>query len=176
MITVTKIKKILPVSKNIDDNIIQPQIALAENKYIKPVMGTLLFDYIQDKYNQNGLDSIETQLVSIAQISLAYYVIENTLPFLSFVISEKGVQQQNGINSQSADPQGGADNLNYMRNELRNNGEFYQNEIRAFLNENKASFPLYDTPNNNPTQTSNFDIGCAFYPTNSNLDRRGYFY
>jgi len=176
MISVTRIKQLLPISKNIDDNLIQPQISLAENKYIKPVMGKLLFDDIQAKYSGQTLNTIEQTLVSTAQIAIAYYVIENTLPFLSLTITEKGIQQQMGVNSQSADAQGETNNLNYMRNELRNNGEFYQNEVRAFLNDNKTSFPLYVDPTNNPTQASNFDVGLAAYPSSSNLDKRGYFY
>lgn len=176
MITVQKVKQILPISKNIEDSLIFPQINLAEQKYIKPVMGDVLFADIQVKYSAQTLNTIETTLVGMAQISLAYYIVENTLPFLSFQMTEKGVQIQNGVNSQSADAQSQSSNLNYMRNELRNNAEFFSDELRNFLYDNRTSFSLYTAENNDPKLTSSFDCGIAFFPPNENITPRGYFF
>lgn len=177
MITVNKIKSLVPISKNIGDYLIQPQINIAEIKYIKPVLGKLLFDDIQLKYSGQTLNTIETSLVELVQYSLAYYVVENTLPFLSMQISEKGIQFQNGVNSKAADETtNSTSNISYMRNELRNNAELFSDQVRDFLNENVASFPLYNSPTNNPKQDSSYDAGIVFYPDSENINRRGYFY
>lgn len=175
MITVNKIKTIVPISKSIDEGLIVPQISLAQIKYIRKVLGNLLYEDINTKYNSQTLNSIETQLVENIQIPLAFYVVDNTLPMLSYQMTEKGVQQQNGVNSQPADVQSNTTSLMFIRNELRSNGEFYLNEVRDFLKENKDSFPLYQTEGNDPKTTQNFTTGIAFYPRSNYNQNRGYF-
>ena len=175
MISVQKIKSIIAISKNIDDNLIQPNILVAELKYMKPLFGKLLYADIQTKYAAQTLSTIEQELVDKAQLSLAHYIIENTIPFLNYQMTEKGLQQQFGVNSQPADNQSSTNSISYLRNELRNNAEVFSDAVRDFLDENKTSFPLYYVSGNDPKLDSSYDCGVAFYKTDNNTFRGYYF-
>lgn len=174
MITVEKLKQIIPISKNIDNNIIQPQIAVAQVKYIKPILGKYLYDDIAAKYASQTLSGAELTLIVHIQNCLAFYITDNALPYLSFAITEKGIQQQNGVNSQPGDTQSSTTSLNYMRNEIRNNAEFYGDILRDYLDDNKESFPLYTQSGNDPKTQSNFDAGIVFFDTDLNNTRNYY--
>lgn len=168
LITAERIKQIVNISKNIDNNILSPYIILAELKYIKPVLGQLLYPDIVTKYTNQTLNSYEIELLTNIQYSLAHYIIENVLPFMTYSITEKGLQIQYGVNSEPADNKSTTQVIDYIRNEMQVNGEFFLNEVNKYLEENKSQFPLYTTNGNKPDNQSSFDSGIAFFPNNNN--------
>lgn len=175
MITVERIKQIIPISPNIDASKISPQIPIVELMFIKPLLGKLLYKDISDKYNTQTLSNIEKDLLNLIQPTISFYVLDNILPYLTFSVNEKGIQQQNGINSIPADSQSSFSSLNYMRNEFRNKAEWYSSEIIKFLEDNLVDFPLYTTSTNNPDKGNQFDCGIAFFDIDLNKRNSSYF-
>jgi len=174
LVSAERIKQIVAISKNIDDNIINPYIILAELKYVKPVLGQLLYPDIVAKFDNQTLNQIETTLVEMVQIPLAHYVIENALTFLTYSITEKGIQSQYGVNSETPDSKSTNNTLNYVRNEISNNAEYFTQEVNKFLEANQASFPLYTASGNLPDNIPAFDSQIAFYPATT-INTRSYF-
>src|ERR1017187_6849074 len=148
LISAEKIKQIVPISQNIDDNLFTSYLQLTEIKHILPVLGPLLYTDIVNKFNSQTLNQIETTLVGMIQIPLAFYVVNSILPMLTYTITEKGLQSQVGVNSDNVDNKGESVNLTYVRKELTNNGEYFLQQINEFLNSNTALFPLYRTVGN----------------------------
>ena len=174
LVSSERIKQLVPISKNIDDNVIYPLINLAELKYIKPVLGKLLYPDILQKFNDQTLNAIETTLVEMIQIPLSFYVIENGLTMWTYSITEKGIQTQYGVNSEPADDKSTNNTLNYVRNEMSNNAEYFTQQINIFLEDNKDLFPLYTANGNLPDNIPAYDSQIAFYPT-STINSHSYF-
>lgn len=174
LITVDKIKKNVPISPNIDSSKITPLINPIEKRHISPLIGAVLYADIQTKYNNQTLSGIETELVEYLQLAISFLVIGDLLPLLSFAITEKGIQQQNGINSVPGDNQSTFAALNYIRNELQNKSEFYLEIVKQFLQDNQSSFPLYTAPGNVPDTQSQYDAGFCLYSTNLNITKSYY--
>lgn len=174
LITINKIKEIIPISANIDGDLLTPSITLTQTKYIKPILGKLLYEDILTKYSNQTLNAIETALVEIVQIALAQYIVDNTLPFLQYQVTSNGLTMMAGINVESADNKSDMTALSYLRNHLQNTGEFYLTQIQQYLEDNKLNLTLYATAGNDADNTSQYDCGVAFFPNNL-TNRRTYF-
>ena len=81
--TITEIKAFLPIGVGNDFDRLKPHIASAENKYIKPLLGTSMYDELQEFYNATYPASpSDVQIamkellekVQLALIHLAYFV------------------------------------------------------------------------------------------------------
>ena len=52
--TISEIKEFLPISVGNDFNRLKPHIENAENKYIKPLLGSAMYDELQEFYSEIG--------------------------------------------------------------------------------------------------------------------------
>lgn len=96
---ITEIKAFLPIGVGNDFNRLKPHIANAENKYIKPLLGTSMYDELQEFYDaEYPASPTEVQIatkellekVQHATIHLAYFV---GFDFLNVSVSDMGFQR-----------------------------------------------------------------------------------
>jgi hypothetical protein len=137
-----------PLNQNIDTKDIMPNIPLAQDMYIQPILGSQFYNSLLISYSAQTLNSNEEYLVSLIKPCLAYYSAYETVPYLNYQLKNKGMQRQFGDNSADVDMA----SMNFLRNSLKNRAEFYAERIQNYLMFNGNLFPNY------VTQATNQDI------------------
>lgn len=164
IVTESYIKSITPMSLNVDMKDITPNIIPAQDLYVQPLLGTNLYNQILLAYSGATLSENQITLLNLLQPVAANYALDLTIPFLVWQIKNKGPQSQFGDYSSAI----GLDEFSYLRNEIKNRGEYYSQRVIAYLCENSSEFPLYQNNTNTdvqPTTNTVYDSGIAFYPT-----------
>lgn len=94
--TITEIKTFLPIGAGNDFNRLKPHIENAENKYIKPLLGTLMYDELQEFYDTEYPETpTEAQeatktLLGKVQHALIHLVYFSGFDFLNVNVSDAG--------------------------------------------------------------------------------------
>ena len=161
-ISETYIRENTVLNQNLDIKDIVNNINVAQDMYIQPILGTNFYNELLTKYSNQTLTADETDLVLHIKPGLAYRASEMSLPFIQYQIKNKGPQTQSGDNSDSVD----TGVLGYLRNELSNRAEFYEQRLVNYLCDNKDLFDGYINNNDEdikPTDEGNYDGGFAFY-------------
>ena len=132
------------LDENVDERLMVDALWTAQREYIKPILGTDLYDDIIAKAAAGSLASTDLTLVNeyIAPCLLKYLVFEMT-PILAYKYRNKGVVQQTSENSQATS----FEDLNHLLNRWKDKAEMFANDVVAYLKANVASFPLYLTNN-----------------------------
>jgi len=159
-VTETEIKDKSPISNNVDIKLISDSVEYAQDAFIQDILGTNLYVDIQTKFSGGTLSSIEQQLVDLIKPALIYRSVEQSLPFLQSQIVNKGIVHKNSDNATQAD----ISYMRYLREELKGRAQFLQERIIKFLCNNKDSFPLYTSENDdiNPTNKNGY-YDCDLY-------------
>lgn len=129
-----------PLGKSIDIAEIYPFVEEAQNVYIQDVLGTPLYLDLEYKlYTGVTYSNIERQLVDICSKALAYWTVYMALPHLAIKIRNLGVARPTATDAQVST----IDEMKYVREEMKNLGEFWNTRAVNFLCENSNLFPLY---------------------------------
>ncbi len=125
---------------NVDERLIIDSLWTAQREYIKPLLGTDLFDDILSKASLGTLAGNDLILVDnyIAPCLLKYLVFEMT-PILAYKYRNKGVVRQGSDNSSPAS----FEDLNHLLNRWKDKAEMFAEDIILYLKENSNLFPLY---------------------------------
>lgn len=168
-ITESYLRSNTPLNQNLDINDIVNNIDPAQDMYIQPILGQNFYNALLVSYSAQTLTADETTLVMHIKPALAYRAAEMSLPFIQYQIKNKGPQVQSGDFSSPVDQT----QLNYLRNELKNRAEFYEQRLINYLCDNSSLFPAYTTNNStdiSPSSASAYDSGFALYGQLSDRD------
>lgn|SRR3990167_10552261 len=156
-ISVEYIKSNSIVSKNIDNDIIEPFIISSQDKYIERAIGTKLFRKLEDDISASTVTGIyKTILDDYVAKCLKEFVIYEAFPFLNYKVTNKSVMRKEGDNSTSSE----LDELIYLRNGILDTANYYLERLKAYLYENQSSLPEF------PEQDSGID---KLYPKNRRI-------
>lgn len=136
-----------PVLGNVDAKLISPMVPVVADMKIKNVLGSYFYNDLLTKYNAQTLSADETTLVGMVQYAILWYAVAEVVITSSFQITNKGIQIQNGDNSEA----GEKDVVFFNAQHYEQKGDFYTERIIAYLKNNKALFPAF-------TSTSNTDM------------------
>lgn len=95
--TTEEIKKYISVNMSTEIRTIKPYIKQAETKFIRPLLGDLLFARLQEYYNGSGSSSsssgsaIMDELLEKVQLPLIYYAYHLYAPIGAVMISDSGI-------------------------------------------------------------------------------------
>lgn len=165
-VTETYIRENTPFNQNLDINDITPHIDPAQDFHIQPILGQNFYNSLLDTYSAQTLNANETILVGHIKIAVAYRAATMALPFIQFQIKNKGPQTQSGDFSSSVD----LATLKFLKNELENRSEFYEQRLINYLKDNGNLFPDFTTNNTtdiSPSSASSYDSGFALYNNKS---------
>ncbi len=148
--TITEIKEFLPIGVGNDFNRLKPHIANAENKYIKPLLGTSMYDELVEFYGETYPDEpTEAQeatkelleKVQHALIHLAYFM---GFDFLNISVSDAGFQRNEGTHTKGL--------YKYQEDNLRNyfsdSGFNSLDDVLVYLEENIDYFNEFKLADN----------------------------
>lgn len=171
----TVLKERSTIHTNIDPKLYTVEIKEAQDMYIKPALGSALFDRLQTAVNANTFTPDEDKLLDEYILpALSNYVLM-AIPFATtFQYSNKGVVRRAGENVESLS----MDELLNLSERHKNKAEFYRDELTRHLKAKASTtyFPEYinagsdpDTvhPNNDsytsPIYLGGDDCGCSKY-------------
>jgi hypothetical protein len=127
------------ITQNVDAKDLAPFIPLAVKTYIQPILGYRFTEDLLTKFNAGTTTAEEDELIEFIQFVTAFYAAYDAVPNISFRISNKGIQSQSGDYSASE----GIQAVEYIRNNILKFAKVHEGNMRAFLELNKAEFPLY---------------------------------
>tara|TARA_R110001599_G_C12218950_1_gene657161 strand:- start:1376 stop:1936 length:561 start_codon:yes stop_codon:yes gene_type:complete len=141
-ISENKIKDSTALGGNVDNEFILPYLKVAQKKYIETKLGTDLFEALQTKITAGSLSGAYQTLVDdYIQDSLVHWGFYECLPFLRLRVSNNGIGVKTSENLESISQE----ELNKLREEVRNTAEFYTERMIDYIGHNTGSFPEYST-------------------------------
>ncbi len=156
-IDVAYLKKNTNLSSNIDDNTIFPNLRKAQDIYITPFLGSVLDAQLKDHITNNTVTQLEKDLITLLRKSQAEFTAYLTYVDVLFKWMNKSATSpsvENGTNISRND-------LSYVRDISKDQGEFFLERARVFLCENKTTFPSKNWDN---SKTYVSPIDCEFVP------------
>ncbi len=150
LISDTMIKERTAIHGNIDPKLIYPDIKVAQDMYILPVLGTALYNKLQtlisdgtisDAGNVNYKNLIDKYLVD----ALMYYTLSELPTTISYQFWNKGVVRSQGENTSLPS----MSELIDLSNKYKDRAEFYSNRLRLWIRQNAHEmFTEYLNPGN----------------------------
>jgi len=153
------IEKFSPVGKLVSWDEIEPTAYLVQDNWTQDMLGTNFYVYLQQQYQAQTLTPDEIILVNKIKAAQVHRIAEQCTPFINYQLKNKGLMKQSGDYAESSD----LDEVRYIRAELRNRAEFYEQRVLTYLCENSNLYPQYTSNNSDdmkPNQSNNgYDLG-----------------
>jgi hypothetical protein len=144
------------INDNVEDNILEAVIRIAEDKYIHPKLGSRLVERINTEiatYASGGTITAEykTLIDDYITACVIQYSIYEYVPY-TFKFRNKGISTQTSPDSTPAS----VSDLGYIRESVKSTAEFYAERLISYLKNNTSLYPEYIqaqsgdiTPSNN---------------------------
>lgn len=140
MLTADYYKRNSVVNLNVDEELLHPQIIKAQNLRIEKILGTNLFDTVLTEIDaQSYTARIITLLEDYIQPALVEWVTYTALPYLNYKITNKSISKKSSDNSEPSD----LNEVNYLRQNIRDDAEYYSERMTKFLESNKDIYTEY---------------------------------
>jgi hypothetical protein len=148
-----------PLQGAIDADALLPFVRTAQDKYLKNLLGTILFDYLQAQIIANNVDNLSVYyqdlLDDYIKNTLMWYSAVEYIPFSSVQFKSNGsVKQQSeqGIAPSKSE-------IDYLLAKALNNADYYALRLQNYLIAYSQNIPQYLESIGNQTQ---------IYPDQSN--------
>jgi len=138
----TYIYKFTIIEQNVDADLILKHIWKAQDLNIQSAVGQNLYTKLIDDC-PNFTGPYLTLVTDYIQPCLAEWVVYHILPFMNFRLTNKAVSQKSSDNSLPST----AEDIRWLRDQVRNNAEFYAERLKDYIRNNPSSFPEYYTRN-----------------------------
>jgi len=158
-ITRNDIIKNTPLQGAIDADALLPFVRTAQDKYLKNLLGTVLFFYLQDQIENNTVSSLSSYyqdlLDDYIKNTLIWYACVEYIPFSSVQFKSNGAVKQ--ASEQASAPSKAE--IDYLLNKALNNADYYALRLQNYLIAYSNEIPQYLESVGNQTQ---------IYPDQSN--------
>jgi hypothetical protein len=158
-ITRNDIIKNTPLQGAIDADALLPFVRTAQDKYLKNLLGTILFAYLQEQITANTVSSLSVYykdlLDDYVKNSLIWYSAVEYIPFSSVQFKSNGAVKQQS--EQGIAPTKGE--IDYLLAKAQGNADYYALRLQNYLIAYSQFIPQYLQSIGNQTQ---------IYPDQSN--------
>lgn len=158
-ITRNDIIKNTPLQGAIDADALLPFVRTAQDKYLKNLLGTVLFDYLQAHIIANDVDTLSVYYQDLLddhiKNTLIWYACVEYIPFSSIQFKANGAVKQ--VSEQGSAPS--TTDVNFLLEKARNNADYYALRLQNYLIAYSVQIPQYLQSVGNATQ---------IYPDQSN--------
>lgn len=128
------------IDENLDMKYITTTIDKCQKKYIRPILGTALYNELQTQINAGTTTSINQTLIEdYLQDSLLYWVLYEGISLFTYKITNKSIVVKNSDNSSVADSEA----LATLRDGFKNDAEYFSELTTNYLCANTVNFPLF---------------------------------
>lgn len=140
LITTEYLLKRSMIDENIDAALLTTFIDTAQDRFIQSILGENLYNKIMSDVSTNSISGQYLYLLAnYIQPAQMWATIYEALPFLTFKITNKSVVQKTAENTTGA----GDTSVNWLRNIVKNNADFYNQRIREYIVNNPSDFQEY---------------------------------
>jgi hypothetical protein len=142
------IKERTAIHGNIDPKLIYPDIKVAQDMYILPLLGTGLYEKLQSLINADTITApanadYKTLIDKYICDALMYYTLSELPTTISYQFWNKGVMRQGGESTELPT----MSELIDLSNKYKNRAEFYAERMKLYIIQNAvAKFPEYLNP------------------------------
>ena len=151
-ITRNDIIKNTPLQGAIDADALLPFVRTAQDKYLKNLLGTILFDYLQAQIVANTVPALsvfyQDLLDDQIKNTLIWYACVEYIPFSSIQFKSNGAVKQQS--EQGTAP--GKNEIDYLLAKAQNNAEYYALRLQNYLIAYSNQIPQYLQSIGNQTQ------------------------
>lgn len=128
------------INGNVDSEILEPFILLAQNVHIETIVGTKLYNDLISEIIAGSLSTAnQTLLDDYLQPALLQWSLYESLPFINYKLTNKAVSTKNSDNSDAVE----LDELHYLRTTVKDVAEYMSERATKFLKTNETTYPLY---------------------------------
>jgi hypothetical protein len=140
LITPETLRQNTVVNDNTDEKVLFKSIRTAEDKFIRPLVGSNLYNTLLAQVTGNTLAGYYKTLMDDYLIPCLFeYAVLEYLPWAAFKIKDKGPGQQGGGDFQPASMQ----DLASLKEDIRQSAQFYADAMIRYLRANAERFPEY---------------------------------
>jgi hypothetical protein len=151
-ITRNDIIKNSPLQGAIDADALLPFMRTAQDKYLKNLLGTVLFEFLQDRITANTVSTLSVYyqdlLNDYIKNSLIWYGCVEYIPFSSIQFKSNGAVKQQS--EQAVTPS--KSEIDYLLNKALNNADYYALRLQNYLIAYSNEIPQYLESVGNQTQ------------------------
>lgn len=138
--TPNQLKNLTSLSQNIDPELLNPHLLIAQQLYVQPILGDALYNDIVNRFNTNTLTGDSQTLYEeyiVAAIGFgAWYSIA---PFLNYKSQRAGIQTTSSPDNTPVT----VEELSLYISRVENLKNFYSQRLQTFLDNNQTKYPLY---------------------------------
>ena len=158
-ITRNDIIKNTPLQGAIDADALLPFVRVSQDKYLKNLLVTVLFDYLQEKITDNTIGTLSSYYQELMddyiKNALMWYACVEYIPFSSVQFKSNGAVKQQS--EQGVAPSKGE--IDYLKQISQTNADYYALRLQNYLISYSQNIPQYLESVGNQTQ---------IYPDQSN--------
>ena len=158
-ITRNDIIKNTPLQGAIDADALLPFVRTAQDKYLKNLLGTILFDYLQAQIVANTVSSLSAYYQDLLddhiKNTLMWYSCVEYIPFSNIQFKSNGAVKQQS--EQGIAPS--KNEIDYLKQSAQENADYYALRLQNYLIAYSTEIPQYLQSIGNATQ---------IYPDQSN--------
>ena len=151
-ITRNDIIKNSPLQGALDADALLPFVRTAQDKYLKNLLGTVLFAYLQAKIVDQTIDTLSVYYQDLIndhiKNTLIWYACVEYIPFSSIQFKSNGAIKF--TSEQGAAP--GKNEIDYLLAKAENNAEYYALRLQNYLIAYSQNIPQYLQSVGNQTQ------------------------
>jgi hypothetical protein len=141
-----------PLQGAIDADALLPFVKTAQTKYLKNLLGTILYDYLQAQIVANTVGSLSAYyqdlLDDYVKNALIWYACVEYIPFSSIQFKSNGAVKQNseqGVSPSKTD-------VDFLMQKAQENGDYYALRLQNYLIAYSNQIPQYLQSIGNQTQ------------------------
>lgn len=148
LVSDTMIKERTAIHGNIEPKLIYPDIKVAQDMYILPLLGTALYDKVQTLISTNTITDAgnayyKLLLDKYIADALIYYTLSELPTTISYQFWNKGVVRKQGLDTEMPT----IDELVQISLKYRHRAEFYANRMKEYVKANASTkYPEYLNP------------------------------
>jgi hypothetical protein len=141
-----------PLQGAIDADALLPFVRTAQDKYLKNLLGTVLFDFLQAQITTNTVGALSVYYQDLLddhiKNTLIWYSCVEYIPFSSVQFKSNGAVKQQS--EQGIAPSKGE--VDYLLEKARNNADYYALRLQNYLIAYSVNIPQYNQSVGNQTQ------------------------
>jgi hypothetical protein len=138
------LKQIGIINDNVDATAFMPLVQFASAAFIKKQLGSIFYQDLLTKYNDQTLDANEIIIVEYIQPAVCWRAVANAGVSLTYGLFNKGYQKQTGEQSTNVDLK----EVQFMYDHYIQQAFYFENELKTYLIANKDLYPLFMSADN----------------------------